>query len=104
MQGGGHPVMSERILAMFGVPKETLLMVRHHHEKYSGSGFPDGLKGKSIPLGARVIFLAEHYVMGVERESANGPGYHERVMRNLQNVDGIDPYLLKSLDTLHNEI
>ncbi|XPV76651.1 MAG: HD-GYP domain-containing protein [Desulfovibrio sp.] len=34
-------------------------MVRHHHERYDGCGYPDGLKGKSIPLGARVITLAD---------------------------------------------
>ena len=36
-------------------------MVRHHHEKYDGSGYPDNLKGKEIPLGARVISVAVVY-------------------------------------------
>ena len=35
------------------------LMVRHHHERFDGNGYPDGLKGEEIPLGARIITVAE---------------------------------------------
>ena len=38
---------------------DVLLMVRHHHEAFNGSGFPDGLKGEEIPLGARLIAIAD---------------------------------------------
>jgi response regulator RpfG family c-di-GMP phosphodiesterase len=36
-------------------------MVSHHHEAFSGGGYPDGLKGEAIPLGARIIALAESF-------------------------------------------
>ena len=101
MRGGGHPVMSERILAMFGVPKESLQIVRHHHESYDGSGFPDGLAAADIPLGARIVCLAEQYVMSVERETANGPGYHDRAIHNLQMTTVLDTSLLDLLQELH---
>lgn len=39
--------------------KEVAAIVLHHHERYDGSGYPDGLKGSEIPLGARVVALAE---------------------------------------------
>jgi HD-GYP domain-containing protein (c-di-GMP phosphodiesterase class II) len=39
------------------IVKDVLPMVRHHHEAVDGSGYPDGLKGDEIPLGARVIGL-----------------------------------------------
>jgi putative nucleotidyltransferase with HDIG domain len=39
--------------------KEIAFLIRHHHERYDGTGYPDGLKGEVIPLGARIIGLAE---------------------------------------------
>lgn len=36
-------------------------MVRHHHELYDGTGYPDGLKGERIPLGARVLAVADTF-------------------------------------------
>ncbi len=44
-------------LAILGVAE----MVRHHHENHDGSGYPDGLKGKEIPLGSRVIAVADAF-------------------------------------------
>ncbi|HHW09597.1 MAG TPA: tetratricopeptide repeat protein [Firmicutes bacterium] len=104
MSGGGHPVMSERILAMFGVPQEIRRIVRHHHENYDGSGFPDGLMGEEIPLGARIVALSERYVLKLEREVAKGTGYHARTIE-LMNEERkhIDPLLLDLLSNLHHD-
>lgn len=41
--------------------RELGLMIRHHHEKFDGSGFPDGLVGQNIPLGARLIAVADFF-------------------------------------------
>jgi response regulator RpfG family c-di-GMP phosphodiesterase len=41
--------------------RELGLMIRHHHEKFDGTGFPDGLQGKDIPLGARLIAVADFF-------------------------------------------
>ncbi len=54
----GHPVLGERILAPFG---EAAAFVRHHHERPDGGGYPDGLDGDAIPLGAGIIGVAEAY-------------------------------------------
>jgi HD-GYP domain-containing protein (c-di-GMP phosphodiesterase class II) len=40
---------------------EGALIVRHHHEREDGSGYPDGLSGETIPLGARVVAVADVY-------------------------------------------
>ena len=56
-----HPVSGEKILSNFSYLKEILPMVRHHHEAFDGSGYPDGIAGENIPLGARIIGLFNHF-------------------------------------------
>ena len=56
-----HPEVGERILAPIVEDKEILEMVRHHHERYDGKGYPDGLSGEQIPEGARILAVAEAY-------------------------------------------
>ena len=53
-----HTVRGEAVMEVFPELKGMGGMIRHHHEDYDGSGFPDGLKGERIPLGARIIHLA----------------------------------------------
>jgi putative nucleotidyltransferase with HDIG domain len=56
-----HPVSGEKVLSNFSYLKDILPMVRHHHEAFDGSGYPDGIEGENIPLGARVIGLFNHF-------------------------------------------
>jgi HD-GYP domain-containing protein (c-di-GMP phosphodiesterase class II) len=56
-----HPVIGYNILAGLKNLHVVLPGVRHHHEAYSGRGYPDGLKGESIPLMARIIAVADSY-------------------------------------------
>lgn len=52
-----HPVIAEKILSNLSLLKDTLPVIRHHHEAVDGSGYPDALAGDEIPLGARVLFI-----------------------------------------------
>ncbi len=56
-----HCEAGERILTPIVEDEEILRMVRHHHERYDGGGYPDGLSGEQIPLGARIIAVADTY-------------------------------------------
>lgn len=58
-----HPLIGERIVhSMGGEHAEAVASaVRHHHEHFDGSGYPDGLHGTAIPLLSRVISLADCY-------------------------------------------
>ena len=56
-----HPEIGERILTPIVADKDILTMVRHHHERYNGTGYPDGLSGKQISLGARILAVADSY-------------------------------------------
>lgn len=54
-----HPLKSAELVGKVSRLTDILPLVRHHHENWDGSGYPDGLKGEAIPLGARVIMLAD---------------------------------------------
>ena len=56
-----HPVIGERICKPLKSLKLVLPIIRHHHERWDGSGYPDGLKGEEIPLTAKIIQIADIY-------------------------------------------
>jgi putative nucleotidyltransferase with HDIG domain len=55
----GHAEEGARIIGRLGFLADAVPAIRHHHERYDGSGYPDGLKGEEIPLGARIIHVAD---------------------------------------------
>ena len=56
-----HPVVGERICAPLRTFGRVLPIIRHHHERHDGSGYPDGLRGDEIPLTAAILQLADVY-------------------------------------------
>ena len=56
-----HPVIGERMCAPLKSLRRILPVIRHHHEKMDGSGYPDGLRGEAIPMKARILQIADIY-------------------------------------------
>jgi putative two-component system response regulator len=56
-----HPVVGERICAPLKSFRSVLPIIRHHHEKFDGTGYPDGLRGDDIPIAARVLQIVDVY-------------------------------------------
>jgi len=56
-----HPVVGERICAPLRTFRLVLPIIRHHHERHDGSGYPDGLRGAQIPVTAAILQLADVY-------------------------------------------
>jgi putative two-component system response regulator len=56
-----HPVVGERICAPLKSFRFVLPIIRHHHEKFDGSGYPDGLRGEEIPVTARALQIVDVY-------------------------------------------
>ena len=54
-----HPLIGAQIVAPFEFFEAGALTIRHHHERHDGSGYPDGLAGEAIPLGARIVAVAD---------------------------------------------
>ncbi len=72
---GNHSVKGEELLAAGERLKGIGLIVRHHHEEYDGSGFPDGLAGEKIPMGSRIIRLASFIDTAYARETGVNAAY-----------------------------
>jgi len=56
-----HTILGERILMAASALRPVARLVRASHERFDGGGYPDGLKGEEIPLGARIIFVCDAY-------------------------------------------
>ncbi|MDI6753003.1 MAG: response regulator [Thermodesulfobacteriota bacterium] len=91
-----HPVKGVRLIEPLAFSHTVTSAIRHHHERWDGRGYPDGLSGEAIPLLARIITLADSYdAMTSDRPYRNGlptPEVQEEIEKNA----GIqfDPYLV----------
>ena len=56
-----HPVQGAEILRGIKQFEDVVLIIKHHHERMDGTGYPDGLKGEEIPLGARIVYVADAF-------------------------------------------
>ena len=56
-----HPLVGEDILGHIEQMKKVRTILRHHHEKWDGTGYPDGLRGDHIPVHARIIAIADTF-------------------------------------------
>jgi len=56
-----HTIVGERIVQPLRLAKEVAPIVRHHHERWDGHGYPDGLADEVIPLGARIVAVADAF-------------------------------------------
>jgi response regulator RpfG family c-di-GMP phosphodiesterase len=71
-----HPAAGDEILKRVPFLRPASAVVRHHHERFDGTGYPDGLRGAQIPLGARLFALADTLdAMTSDRAYRRGPGY-----------------------------
>ena len=54
-----HPIKSAELAGKVTELRDVVPLIRHHHENFDGTGYPDGLKGEAIPLGSRIIMFAD---------------------------------------------
>lgn len=90
-----HPILGERMIAPIKSLRHLCPIIRGHHERWDGKGYPDGLSGQAIPLGARIIAIADVFdALVAERPYKTGLPV-ERVKAILQEGRGthFDPEL-----------
>jgi hypothetical protein len=79
-----HPQAGEQILAPIASLAHVLPVVRSSHERWDGSGYPDGLAGEAIPLGARIVSVCDAYRAMVEPRPYRGPLGHDAALEELR--------------------
>ena len=97
-----HPIYGASILEPSSALRPLVPMILHHHENFDGTGYPEGLKGEEIPLGARIIIVADAYeAMTSDRVYRKSIG-HERALEQLNRYKGVqfDPKVVRALDQL----
>jgi len=83
-----HPELGGEVTGRLSFCAEESKMIRHHHERFDGEGYPDGLKGKEIPLGARIIAVAEAFdVMTTTKEYSKAVTFKE-ALQELRKKSG----------------
>jgi HD-GYP domain-containing protein (c-di-GMP phosphodiesterase class II) len=94
-----HPVIGESIVAGVGALRDVAAAVRHHHERYDGTGYPDRLAAGAIPIEARIVAAADAYAaMTIDRpySAARTP---QEAMAELRRCSGsqLDPRVVAAL-------
>ena len=101
-----HPVVGAEILERVRFPYPVVPIVRAHHEKYDGSGYPFGLKGDEIPIGARILSAVDYLdAMASDRQYRRAIALDE-VMKRLKLESGrsFDPRVVDVLQRRYREL
>ncbi len=92
-----HPIAGDEILKRVPFLRPASAIVRHHHERFDGTGYPDALKGGQIPLGARLFSVADTLdAMTSDRSYRRAPGF-EAARSEIQRYSGkqFDPHIVE---------
>jgi diguanylate cyclase (GGDEF)-like protein len=94
-----HPVIGERILRSIPGMGGVARIVRHEHEWFDGSGYPDGLTGERIPLGSRIILACDAYHAMTSDRSYRAAMAHDDAVAELARCTGtqFDPRVISAL-------
>ena len=84
----GHPIGGENILRPVGSLARLCPIVRHHHERHDGKGYPDGLKGEEIPLAARILSVADSFDAMISARAYKPTRTREDAMEELIRCKG----------------
>lgn len=91
-----HSLMGVEIIKPLHFFGEIILMIKHHHENFDGSGYPSGLKGKDIPLGAQILSIADAYDALISERAYRKAYSHDEALEIMKKDSGkkFDPKLL----------
>ncbi len=93
-----HPVIGAQILGKFKSFAEIVPGIRHHHERYDGAGYPEGLRGEEIPMVGRIIAVADAYDAMTTTRPYRGKLEYKDALVELRRYAGIqfDPAVVEA--------
>ena len=93
-----HSGIGAEIIKPFRFFNDVVLIIKHHHEKYGGKGYPDGLEGKDIPLGSRILAIADCYDALTSKRAYRDAYSPEEAVDIMKKEDGskFDPAFLET--------
>ena len=95
----GHSVWGADLVGRIPGLEAVARIVRHHHERYDGDGYPDGLAGRDIPLASRILTAADAYVAMTEDRPYRRARPRFEVDHEFRDCSGrqFDPYVVEAL-------
>jgi HD-GYP domain-containing protein (c-di-GMP phosphodiesterase class II) len=97
-----HVIIGSQILAPLTHLGDIIPAVRHHHERFDGTGYPDGLRGEAIPLPARIIGAAEIYDALTTSRAYQEKMTGEQAIARIADLSGsvLDPAVFDALSSV----
>lgn len=102
-----HVAASARLLEHIDFPWKIQPIIRHHHERYDGAGYPDGLRGREIPLGARIVAVVDAFIALTSKRQHRSATDAESAIAELVRHTGrqFDPEVVEALQhVLHQSL
>jgi diguanylate cyclase (GGDEF)-like protein/putative nucleotidyltransferase with HDIG domain len=101
-----HPVVGAEILSRVQFPYPVVPIVRSHHEKWDGNGYPDGLSGEEIPIGARILAVVDCFdALTTDRPYRRALPVEEVINQlRLESGTSYDPRVVMCLERRYEEI
>jgi HD-GYP domain-containing protein (c-di-GMP phosphodiesterase class II) len=100
------PLGAQMLEAIGRLRGEGLAVVRHHHERWDGGGYPDGLSGDAIPLGARIFAVADALDAITSDRPYRAAGPWERAVAEIRTEAGrqFDPAIVKAFELREDDL
>lgn len=100
-----HPEIGNNIINKIRVLHPVVDIVRHHHERFGGGGYPDGLRGEEISLGARIVAVADAFDAMTSTRAYRSALSIDKTMQEMRRCQGsqFDPAVIDVLVTLQRK-
>lgn len=101
-----HPSIGAKIIASIPSPTEIATIIRHHHARWDGAGYPDNLAGNGIPLGSRIIAVADCYQAIISDRPYRKGRSHEEAVEEIRRCSGsqFDPSVVEAFLRVYSKV